>query len=101
MGKGAVEELDGCVAVEGAVNRIRAHGSLAVLLLTLLAAAAAPASAQDCKFLCEPTLLVEPTMPKRCRRVERKHRFESDLLAVDRQKADKERRSEKPANPER
>ena len=30
--------------------------------LGMLLGAAAPASAQDCRFLCEPTLLVEPTV---------------------------------------
>lgn len=32
------------------------------LALLVVAAGVVPASAQDCKFLCEPTLLVEPTI---------------------------------------
>jgi hypothetical protein len=42
------------------VSHHRLRRSVAVLLAVI--AAAVPASAQDCKFLCEPALLVEPTV---------------------------------------
>ena len=59
MGKRAAQKLDRCVPVEGAVT-VRAL----VLVGGLLSAFAAPVSAQQaaCKVLCEPTLLVEPTI---------------------------------------
>lgn len=56
MGEGTAEELDRRVAVESAVRL----SALALLLLIPGMAAAQPQ--ERCRFLCEPTLLIEPTI---------------------------------------
>ena len=58
MGKGAIEKLVGGLAVACSMRaRVRC-----LLAPVAFAITVAPASAQECRFLCEPTLLVEPTI---------------------------------------
>lgn len=58
MGKGAIEELVGSVAVACSM-RPQARCLLALVAVVL---GVVPTSAQECRFLCQPTLLVEPTI---------------------------------------
>jgi len=58
MGKGAVEELDGSLAVASAMSAYVRR----LVVVFIFALTAIPASAQECRVLCEPTLLVEPTI---------------------------------------
>ena len=61
MGNGGAQELDRRVAVAHSLRgRTRRMRYLVALLVVM--GGAVPASAQECRFLCEPTLLVEPTM---------------------------------------
>jgi hypothetical protein len=57
MGEGTSERLVRCLTLEAAVKRV-----WLVLALAGVIVAAAPAAAQECTFLCEPTLLIEPTI---------------------------------------
>ena len=61
MGNGAAEDLGWRFAVAASVTR-RGRGVRYLAGLFVVVAAAVPASAQDCKFLCAPTLLIEPTV---------------------------------------
>ena len=61
MGEGAFEELVGCVAVEGAITDMR-KTALTLFFLFLPMYPAFAQTPPPCRFLCEPTLLVEPTI---------------------------------------
>jgi hypothetical protein len=59
MGKGTAEELVWRVTMESSVAAVTRY----VVALVLLLLAVVPVSAQPtCRFLCDPTLLVEPTV---------------------------------------
>jgi hypothetical protein len=59
MGKGTAEELVWRVAMESSVAAVTRY----VVALVLLLLTVVPASSQPtCRFLCDPTLLVEPTI---------------------------------------
>ena len=61
MGEATTQNVDGCITVEGTVSRTRLTMRYFAVVMLLLGGAV-PAVAQDCDVLCEPTLLVEPTI---------------------------------------